>query len=157
MSCGRIHPPLLFTGWYDYFTRPNPVIFGLSIGSQRPALTGQPEEALVGIRNTIIGMFNQWWQSFAEGRSAPVQLRFLLATAVEFNVQDYVLRLAVFSSPHFSDAAFTKRLLNCLVDTINTGDEEMKTLAMLCFCILCAIDGESITVPEARIDEWPRS
>jgi hypothetical protein len=103
-------------------------------------------------------MFSQWQQSFTEPRSAPVQLRFLLATGVEFNVklEDYVLHLAVLSSPHFSDAVFTKTLRDCLIDKINTGGE-MKTLAMLCFCVLYAIDSESITVPEARNDECPHS
>ena len=112
---------------------------------------------MVEIKNTIIGMFNQWHKSFTEHRCAPVQLRFLLATAMEFDVQDYVLHFAVLSSPHFSNAAFTERLLKYLVKTINTASREMKTLAMLCFCVLCAIDGESITVPGSRNDECPRS
>ena len=144
MSWERIHLRLLFTGRYDYFTRPIPVSFGFSISSQSPVLTSQLENALVEIKNTIIGMFNQWRQSSTEHRCAPVQLRFLLETAVEFNVrvQDYVLQIAVFSSPHFSDAAFTERLLKCLGYTIRTAGGDMKTLAMLCFCILCAIDGE---------------
>ena len=142
MSCERIHPPLLFIERYGYFTRQNPVSFGFGNSSQRPVLTSQLENALVEIRNTIIGMFNQWHQSFAEHRSAPVQLRFLLAAAVEFNIRDDILHLAVLSSPHFSDEAFTKRLQNCLVYTIEKAGGEMKTLAMLCFCILCAIDSE---------------
>jgi len=103
--------------------------------------------ALVEIRNTIIGIFDQWQQSFTEHRSAPVQLRFLLAAAVEFNIRDYVLHIAVFSSPHFSDAEYTKTLLNCLVNTIKIAGEEMKILAMLCFCVLCAID-ENATLDE---------
>ena len=140
-----------------YFTRPNPVSFGFGISSQSPVLTSQLEKALVEIRNTIIGMFNQWHQSFTEHRSAPVQLRFLLATAVELNVQDYVIQIAVHSSPHFSDEVFTKTLLKCLVDMIMAGDGEMETLAMLCFCVLCAIDGELIIVPEARNDVCPHS
>jgi hypothetical protein len=115
----------------------------------------QVENALVEIRNTIIGVFNQWQQS--ELRSPPVRLRFLLETAVEFNVRGYVLQLAVFSSPHFSDAGFTETLRNCLVDTIKTAGGEMKTLAMLCFCVFYAIDSESITVPEPRNDECTRS
>ena len=126
--------------------------FGFGISSQSPVLTSQLENALVEIRNTIIGIFNQWDQSFTEHCFAPVQLRFLLATAVKLNVQDYVLQIAVHSSPHFSDAEFTEGLLNCLTDMIKTGDEELKTVAMLCFCVLCAIDGESITMPEARND-----
>ena len=52
------------------------------------------------------------------------------------------LHLAVLSSPHFSDELFTKGLLNCLVYMVRTAGGDMKTLAMLCFCILCAIDGE---------------
>ena len=135
----RIYLPLLFTGRYGYFTRPIPVSFGIS---PRSSTDKQLGNALVEIKNTIIGMFNQWHKSFTEHRSAPVQLRFLLATAMEFDIQDYVLHFAVLYSPHFSNAAFTKKLQNCLVDTIRTAGGEMKTLAMLCFCILCAIDGE---------------
>jgi hypothetical protein len=99
-------------------------------------------------------MFDQWQQSFDE-HSAPVQLRFFLAIAVEFNVRDYVLHIAVFSSPHFSDAVFTKTLLNFLVDIIKTAGREEKKLAMLCFCILCAIDSESITVSKAINNKCP--
>lgn len=159
MSCERMHLPLIFTGRYGYFATPNLVSFAFGISSQSPALTSQLENGLVEIRNTVIGMFNQWHQSFTEDRSVPVQLRFLLAAAAESNVRDYVSQLAVFSSPHFSEAAFTKRLLKCLVDTINlkTGDGEMKRLAMLCFCVLCAIDGELITMPVIRNDACPRS
>ena len=96
-------------------------------------------------------MFDEWQQSFAEHPSAPVQLRFLLAAAVECNhVRYYVLRRAVHSSPHFSDAGFTKTLINRLINQIGTEtDREMKKLAMLCFCVLCAIDSELITVYKA--------
>lgn len=165
-QCGGIH--LLFKGRYDYFTRPIPVSFGLGISSERSALRNQLEKALLEIRSTIVEMFNQWHQSFKQ-RSAPIQLRFLLAaavevrrdyvlTAIEFGVRNDVLPVAVFSSPHFSDEAFTARLLNCLVDTIKITGGEVKTRAMLCFCVLCAIDSESIiTVPEARNDGFPRS
>ena len=142
MSCERIHLRLLFKGRHDYFTRPILVSFGLSISSQCPVLTSQLESALVEIRNTIIWMFNQWEHYFLGRYAPPVQLRFLLSTAVEFNVQDVFLHLAVLSSPHFSDEPFTKGLLNCLVYMVRTAGGDMKTLAMLCFCILCAIDGE---------------
>ncbi|KAN0129055.1 hypothetical protein V8E53_013205 [Lactarius tabidus] len=98
------------------------------------------DNGLVEIRNTIIGMFNQWQQSFDERRSAPIQLCPLLETAVECNVQGYVLYLAVFASPHFSDARFTEKLRNRLVDRIKTASGKMKTLAMLCFCVFYAID-----------------
>ena len=88
MSCERIHLRLLFKGRHDYFTRPILVSFGLSISSQCPVLTSQLESALVEIRNTIIWMFNQWEHYFLGRYAPPVQLRFLLSTAVEFNVQD---------------------------------------------------------------------
>lgn len=84
-------------------------------------------------------------------------MRFLLTTAVEFHVQDYVLHMAVLFSPHFSDKEFTEKLLTRLVDIIGIADGEIKTLVMLCFCVLCAIDSESITVPEAKTDVCPRS
>ena len=102
-------------------------------------------------------MFNRW-QRYSTKRSkkrlsAPVQLRFLLAAAVECNAQGYILRLAVLSSPHFSDPEFTKTLLHRLINTIDTTDGEMRKLAMVCFCVLCAIDGELPTVCKARNDE----
>ena len=100
-------------------------------------------------------MFNEWQRSFtSKCPSAPVQLRFLLATAVEYNAQDYILRLAVLSSPHFLDSKFTKTLLNRLINTIDTTtDGKMRELAMLCFCVLCAIDSELIAVYKVMKDE----
>jgi hypothetical protein len=115
----------------------------------------QAENAFDEIGNTIVGMFNQWRQSSKGRRSAPVQLRFLLATAVEFNARDYVLHIAVFSSPHFSDAVFTKALLDYLVDAIKTAGGENQKLEMLCVCVLCAVDSESITAPNAIYNKCP--
>ena len=95
-------------------------------------------------------MFDEWQRSFTEHPSAPVQLRFLLATAVERDrVQDHVLRLAVLSSPHFSDARFTETLLDHLILTIHTAGDEMRRLAMLCICVLCAIDSKFLAVSQA--------
>lgn len=114
----------------------------------------QLDQASVKIKDEIVRIFNQWQQSFSEDPSAPIQLRSLLATAIECNAQDYLLLcLAVSSSPHFLDAEFTNALLNCLIDTINTTSREDRTPAMLCFCVLCAIDGELITACQARDDE----
>ena len=95
-------------------------------------------------------MFDTWQRSFTEHPSAPVQLRFLLATAVERNVRGGVLQLAVLSSPRFSDAGFTKTLLDRLVLIIHAADDEMRDLAMLCFCVLCATDGEFLAGVKAR-------
>ena len=95
-------------------------------------------------------MFDTWQRSFTEHPSAPVQLRFLLATAVERNVRGGVLQLAVLSSPRFSDAGFTKTLLDRLVLIIRTPGDKMRDLAMLCFCVLCATDGEFLTVSKTR-------
>ena len=150
MSCKRIQRlvPPLFRGRCGYFTQPNPVSFVTN--SRSSVLSKQLENALVEIKHALIRMFNQWQRSFTEHQpSAPVQFRFLLATAVECNVQDYILRLSVISSPHFLDPVFTKTLVNRLVNTINSADGEIRTLAMLCFCVLCAIDSKSFTVSRA--------
>lgn len=107
----------------------------------------QVEDALVEIERAIVKMFDQWKRPPS---SAPVQLCFLLATAAECRAQEQegILCLAVFSSPHFSDSEFTKILLNRLANIINFEDidSEMEDLAMLCFCILCAIDRKPITL-----------
>lgn len=106
------------------------------------------------IKNELIRMTNEWldeWQrSFTDNPSTPVQLRFLLRAAVECDVRDYILRLAVLSSPHFSDAGFKEILLERLVNTIYATDGETRKLTMLYFCVLCAIDGELITVAKAE-------
>ena len=93
-------------------------------------------------------MFNRWQLSVTEHQpSAPVQFRLLLATAVESNVQDNsILRLSVCSSPHFSDPEFSETVVNHLFNMIKSTDRETRKLAMLCFCVLCAIDSKSITV-----------
>jgi hypothetical protein len=97
----------------------------------------------VKIEWAIVKMFGQWKRPQS---SAPIQLRFLLATAAECRVQEGILCLAVFSSPHFSDSDFTKILLNRLVKTIKSGYPGTEDLAMLCFCVLCAIDRKLITL-----------
>jgi hypothetical protein len=98
-------------------------------------------------------MFNEWldeWQrSFTDNPFTPVQLRFLLRTTVECDARDYILRLAVLSSPHFSDAGFKEILLKRLVNTIYATEGEIRKRAMLYFCVLCAVDGELITVAKA--------
>ena len=98
-------------------------------------------------------MFNRWQLSCTEHQpSAPVQFRLLLATAVECNAQDNtILRLSVCSSPHFSDPEFTETVVNHLFNImINSTDGEMRKLAMLCFCVLCAVDSESLTAFKDR-------
>ncbi|KAF8258064.1 hypothetical protein EI94DRAFT_1835233 [Lactarius quietus] len=69
--------------------------------------------AFVEIERAIVKMFGQWRRPPS---SAPVQLRFLLATAAECRAREGILFLAVFSSPHFSDSEFTKILLNRLAN-----------------------------------------
>jgi hypothetical protein len=122
---------------------------GFVIISRSSALSKQLEYALVKIEDTLDGMFNRWERSFTKNPSAPVQLR-LLATAVERNFRGGVLRLAVNSSPRFSDAGFTKMLLDRLVLLIHTAGDNMRNLAMLCFCVLCATDGEFLAVSKVR-------
>jgi hypothetical protein len=70
----------------------------------------------------------------------------------ELNVPGYVLRIAVLSSPHISesDAGFRTSLLKRLAKIIIDAGGEMRKRAILCFCILCATDGELITVAKAR-------
>lgn len=117
------------------------------MNSRKSVLSKQLENAYFEINRALIRMFNQWQRSFTENQpSAPVQFRFLLATAVECNVQEYVLRLSVLSSPYLLDPGFTKALVNRLINTINSTDGEMRRLAMLCFCVLCATDSESFQV-----------
>ena len=98
-------------------------------------------------------MFNEWihqWQrSGADSPSTPVQLLFLLRTTVECDARDYILRLAVFSYPHFSDAGFKETLLKRLVNTIDTTDGKIRKRMMLYLAVLCAVDGELITVAKA--------
>ena len=80
---------------------------------------------------------------------APIQLRFLLRTAVEHDARDDILRLSVLSSPYFLDAEFKETLLERLVHTFDTTGGEKIKLAMLYFCVLCAFDGKLITVAKA--------
>lgn len=94
-------------------------------------------------------MFDQWQQSFTKPSSAPVQLRFLLRTAVERDARDDILRLSVLSSPHFLDADFKEMLLERLVYTLDTTGGENIKLAMLYFCVLCAFDGKLTTAAKA--------
>jgi hypothetical protein len=97
-------------------------------------------------------MFDRWQGSFIEHPSAPVQLCLLLATAVEDykrKVRMGVLRIAVQSSPQFSDAGFTKTLLDRLIPIIQIPSEGTRA-AMLSFCVLCATDSEFLTVSKAR-------
>jgi hypothetical protein len=93
-------------------------------------------------------MFNPWQLSSAE--HPPLQLHFLLRAAIEYNAPVYVLRLAVLSSPHISDAGYKEILIKRLVHTIDTADEVMRTPAMLYFCVLRATDSKLITVSKAR-------
>jgi hypothetical protein len=121
------------------------------ITSQNSVLNKQLENTFLEIKHALIRMFNQLQRTFTEQQpSAPVQFHFLLATAVEFNAQDYILRLSVCSSPHLLDPEFTKMVTNCLFNTINSTDGEIRMLAMLCFCVLCTIDSESFPRSKGR-------
>ena len=103
-------------------------------------------------------MFDECLRAFTEHPHpfAPVQLRFLLATTVERDrVQDHVLRLAVLSSLHFSDARFTEMLLDRLIFTIHTAGDEMRRLAMLCF--LCYCQRVSCRLPSLKESMTPGS
>jgi hypothetical protein len=92
-------------------------------------------------------MFDQWQRTQP---SDPVQLRILLATAAECRAQEDILCLAVFFSPHFLNSLFTKTLLNRLANIIHdSSDSGMTDLAMLCFCVLCAIDRKLVTAARA--------
>jgi hypothetical protein len=54
--------------------------------------------------------------------------------------------------PHTSprDAGFRTSLLKRLANIIIDAGGETRKRAMLCFCVLCATDGELITVAKAR-------
>jgi hypothetical protein len=67
-----------------------------------------------------------------------------------FNVPGYLLRLAVFSSLHISDAGFGASLLKRLADIITAVGGETRKRAMLYFCVLCATDGEFINIFKVR-------
>lgn len=94
-------------------------------------------------------MFNKWQQSSLKFEPPPSQLRSLLETGMSRGAQDYILPLAVLSSPLVRDPVFTKSLLNRLISTIQTDGGRMKKLAMVCFFVLCVTDGESIAVYKA--------
>ena len=115
----------------------------------------QLESALAKIERTLYEMFDRWQRSSTEHPFAPVQLFYLLEIAVNRNARGGVLRLAVLSSPRFADAEFTKMLLDRLVLIIDTAGDKMRNLAMLCFCVLCATDGEFLAVSKTRNNTVP--
>jgi len=102
------------------------------------------ENAHEEIKYALFRIFGQWQQSFTIHPSAPVQVRFLLITAMERGCKfHYISCLAVLSSPHFSDALFKDTLREYLIPAITDGRDSEKQLAMLSFCVLCAIDKEA--------------
>jgi len=96
-------------------------------------------------------MINQWQQSFTENPSAPVQLRFLLQTTVEYDARGSILPLAILASPHCSDAGFKTTLLVRLLGETSTPNGENRKLATLYLCVLYAID-DQVTLGQRVLD-----